>query len=132
MIFLPSITLVALTDKDIKGHMQALYKSMEGIEFGKTLLLSPRINGEGGNFIAWDEGGTNTIEGKSIELLGSIDAWNKAIIYELPKYIKTSHALLIHQDGHVINPHLWKDEWLELDYIGAPLPLPIYHYSYPN
>ena len=60
----------------------------------------------------------------------SIDEWNRKIIYDLPKYVDTSHALLIHQDGYVIHPELWKDEWLGLDYIGSPWPLPQDGYSY--
>ena len=56
MIKLSNISLVAMTDQKIKEHLSALSKSMEGIEFGKVLLLSPRIGDEGGDFTAWDEG----------------------------------------------------------------------------
>lgn len=59
-----------------------------------------------------------------------IDSWNKAIIYELHKYVETSHCLLIHEDGYVINPHLWNDDWMSLDFIGAPFPLPQDNFSY--
>jgi hypothetical protein len=60
----------------------------------------------------------------------SIEKWNEKIIKELPNYVQTSHALLIHADGWVIHPKCWKDEWLELDYIGSPFPLPTDDYSY--
>lgn len=101
---LPDITLVAVTDINIPAHWEALKKSSEGIEWGCVNLITPE--------------------------LGSIEAWNEYIIKDLYKYINTSHALLIHSDGYVINPHLWSDEWLELDYIGSPWSLPRDDYSY--
>lgn len=130
MIELPRVTLVALTDQNIEEHIEALCKSMQGIEFGRVLLLSPRIGDKGGNFISEEDEGL--IHGESIEPLGSIDAWNKAVIQELPKHIPPSHshAILIHHDGHIIHPHLWKDEWLEYDWCSSPWPLPQDDYSY--
>jgi hypothetical protein len=59
-----------------------------------------------------------------------IDSWNKAVIYDLPTYVDTTHAFLVHGDGYVKNPALWNPEWLNYDYIGAPWPLPIDSYSY--
>ena len=38
----------------------------------------------------------------------------------LHKIIKTDYMLGIHDDGFVINPHLWRNEFLDYDYIGAP------------
>lgn len=105
MLKLPDITLIALTNKDFGAHKHAVDKSCEGIEFGAVKII-------------WDERCT------------SIDEWNRKIIQELPNYVSTSHALLIHGDGYVIHPELWRDEWLSLDYIGAPWPLPTDNYSY--
>ena len=105
MVKLPDVTLIALTNKDFEGHKKAIDESCKGIEFGAVKII-------------WDE------------KCNSIDEWNKKIIKELPNYVDTSHALLIHADGYVINPDLWKDEWLGLDYIGAPWPMPQDEYSY--
>jgi len=104
-INIPDVTLIALTGVDFDAHQRAIKKSCEGIEFGAVKVI-------------WDEKCT------------SIDIWNEKIVYELRKYVDTSHALLIHSDGYVINPELWKDEWLELDFIGSPFPLPTDNYSY--
>lgn len=105
MIKIPEITLIALTNKDFEGHKYALDESSRGVDFGAIKLI-------------WDEKCT------------SIDEWNRKIIQDLHKYVDTSHALLIHADGYVINPHLWNPEWLTYDYIGAPWPMPIDDYSY--
>lgn len=105
MIKLPNVTLICLTNKDFEGHKKAINKSCEGIEFGAVKII-------------WDEKCT------------SIDEWNRKIIQDLYKYVDTTHALLIHADGYVINSELWNPEWMKLDYIGAPWPLPRDDYSY--
>lgn len=105
MLSLPSITLIALTGKDVAAHELAIAKSCEGIEWGAVKLI---------------------VDYK----LNSIDAWNKAVIYELWKYVDTDFCMLIHADGYVIRPDLWLDEFLDYDYIGAPWPMPTDTYSY--
>lgn len=105
MIKLPNITLVLLTNQDFQGAKQAVDISCQQIDFGGVKII-------------WDE------------KCNSIEEWNRKMIFDLPRYIDTSHALVIHQDGYVINPHLWRDEWLDLDFIGAPWPLPQDDYSY--
>lgn len=105
MLELPMITLCCLTNRDFEGHKKALDKSCEGINFGGVKLI-------------WDE------------KITSIDEWNRKIIYELWNYVDTEFALLIHADGYVINPLLWRDDFLDYDYVGAPWPLPQDEYSY--
>jgi len=105
MIEIPEITLICLTNKNIPEHEYAIEKSCEGIEFGAVKMI---------------------VDYKCT----SIDEWNRKIIQDLYKYVDTSHALLIHGDGYVINPHLWNPDWLKYDYIGAPFPLPTDDYSY--
>ncbi len=129
---LPDVTLICLTNKDFEGHKKALDKSCEGIEFGAVKLI-------------WDEKITN------------IDEWNYKIVFDLWKYVDTDYALLIHADGHVINPEIWNKRidvtpniakivdqyglnkwktyplgalWMHYDYVGAPWPLPQDDYSY--
>jgi len=107
MLKLPNVTLACLRGikYDNHAHWQALKKSSEEIEFGAILDIQ-------------------------LAEVTNIDSWNKAVIYELPKYINTSHCMFIHHDGYVIHPELWNPEWLDLDYIGAPFPLPQDDFSY--
>lgn len=107
MLKLPQVTLVAVTGFNYKTaeHKKAIELSCLGIEFGDVKLLQ-------------------------LESIKDINSWNKAVIYELPKYIETEFCLLIHADGYVINPSVWSKDWLNYDYIGAPWPLPRDDYSY--
>ena len=42
------------------------------------------------------------------------------VLTQLYKHVETSHALIVQHDGFILNPQLWDEAWLELDYIGAP------------
>lgn len=105
MLELPNITLIALTNRDFDGHKKAINESCKEINFGAVKLI-------------WDE------------KIDSIDEWNRKIIYELHNYVQTDYAMLIHADGYVVSPSLWRSEFLNYDYIGAPWPLPQDDYSY--
>ena len=100
-INLPDVTLIALSGLDYqsKEHAEALRKSCEGIEFGAVKYIQD-----------------NKIK--------NIEDWNRVVIYDLPKYVETSHALFLHADSHVIHPELWDNDWLGLDFIGSPWPEP--------
>lgn len=50
----------------------------------------------------------------------SIREYNRFMIEDLHKTVKTDFVMTVQMDGHIINPHLWKNEFLDYDYIGAP------------
>lgn len=104
---LPDVTLIVLGGIGYKQdeNAEAIKKSCEGIKFGAVKYIQ-------------------------LGKVTDIASWNEAVIFDLPKYVETSHCLFIHGDGYVINPQLWIKEWLDYDYIGAPWPLPQDNYSY--
>lgn len=55
-----------------------------------------------------------------IEPLNTLVMYSVFCLTKLYKYIKTSHVLIVQRDGFILNPQMFKMEWLELDYI-APL-----------
>lgn len=131
MLKLPNVTLVAMTGKDIEAHTLAITKSCKGLQWGAVKRIFPTNAEEKFAEGEWLLENDNLLKNTKGDFeIKNIDEWNNAIIYELPKYIETSYAFLIHADGYPINPHLWNPEWLELDYIGAPWPLPQDDYSY--
>ena len=54
--------------------------------------------------------------------MNNVDDYNCMIFQDLHKYFKTSHCLIVQADSFVVNSHLWKNEFLEYDYIGGPWP----------
>lgn len=105
MVHLPNVTLICLTGKDFEAHQVAVEYSCRDIDFGAVkIIYDAKIK--------------------------NIDDWNYKIIFELWKYVDTSHAMLIHPDGYIIHPEVWNPDWLLYDYIGAPWPMPNDSYSY--
>ena len=114
-ISLPNITLVTISSVNITGHLKALQYSSRYINFGEVLLLSDTDNDESSLY-------GSHIKHKKINKLSSKSDYSKFVVYELYKYINTEFCLIIQADGFVINPHLWQNQFLQYDYIGAPWP----------
>lgn len=105
MLKLPQITLCAIgSEKYRESQQKALDASCVGIEWGavKNIIVP-----------------TDTI-----------DEWNRAVVFDLGDYIDTEFALLVHPDGYVVHPEVWRDEFLDYDYVGAPWPMPTDDFSY--
>ena len=105
MLELPNCTLIALGTKNVEGMYHALEYSQRGIKWGAVKLIT-EIS------------------------CPTIDDWNRAIIYDLRRYVDTDFCMLVHPDGFVVHPESWRAEFLDYDYIGAPWPLPTDDYSY--
>jgi hypothetical protein len=120
MLKLENVTLIALTSVRLPQTIKALEYSCRGIKFGSVKLASDIKPDLLPDFIVHEY----------TERSSNIDEWNRNIIYNLSKHIETDYAILIHDDGFIVNPEAWRNEFLEYDYIGAPWPLPSDDYSY--
>ena len=120
MLKLPNVTLIALTSVKFEATIKALEYSCRGIEFGAVKIASHERPENLPDFITHEY----------TEKMSNIDEWNYAAIYNLGKHIDTEFCILIHDDGFIVNPESWRDEFLEYDYIGAPWPMPQDDYSY--
>jgi hypothetical protein len=117
---LPNITLLAWTSLNIENHLKALEYSCRGINFGKVKIVSPYKPNYLPEYIDWEE----------TTITNNVDEWCHDIIYKLGDHIDTEFMILVHDDGFIVNPDMWRDEFLEYDYIGAPWPLPRDEFSY--
>lgn len=106
-IELPNVTLIALSGLgyQTQENIEALRKSSEGIKWAAVKYVQ-------------------------LAHITDINSWNKAVIYDLWKYVDTEFCMFVHGDGYVINPELWNPDWLNYDFVGAPWPLPKDDYSY--
>jgi hypothetical protein len=111
MINLPEVTLLQLNCVDPVIGVKAMHYSSKDINFGKKILLSHEIP-------------NNLTDDITFYQIPKLDHSNisRFRFEELYKYIQTEYYLSIQTDGFVINPHLWTDEFLQYDYIGAPWP----------
>lgn len=111
MLSLNNVTLVSVTSVNVERTIRALEFSTKEINFGNVILLTDK-----------DVSSSNlkTIKIETLDYIG----YSKFIVYNLHKYINTDFALIIQDDGFVINPNKWDDVFLNYDYIGAPFPIP--------
>jgi hypothetical protein len=108
---LPNVTLLAATSVEIEQHQISLKISSQNIEFGAIKLLSSSL----------PEKKYSDIEYVSVTPMDRYDQ-NQFMVDDLHKYFETSHCLYVQADSFVVNADLWKEEFLEFDYIGAPWP----------
>lgn len=120
MIELNNITLVLMSSVDIENSISALIESCKKIKFNSVKFISHIRPASLPDFIEFNY----------IDPITSIDQYSFNMIYKLSNYINTDFAITCQSDGFIVNPHLWKDEFLNYDYIGAPFALPSDSYSY--
>lgn len=47
--------------------------------------------------------------------------YNKWCLHNLSDYVTTDFCLLFQDDGFPLNPDMWRDEFYDYDYVGAPI-----------
>jgi Protein of unknown function (DUF5672) len=104
---LPDVTLVAVDTVAHELTRMAVQQCLEHVDFGEVLIFSD----------------------KPIKVAGArrqrCEATNKEALLqfrwtEAPQFIRTSHYLIIEWDSWIIDPGMWRPEFLDCDYIGAP------------
>lgn len=106
---LNNITIVCFSGTSSEQAVRSIKYSTRNILFNKKIVFS---HTEPKNL-------SDNIQFEYIEQL-THHTYSKFILHELYKYIDTDFCLLTHDDGFIINPHLWDDNFLVYDYIGAP------------
>ena len=112
VVELPQVTLVIIDTKAHEQTSSAVSRTFTQIQPGWLLWYSnnqPLVK-------------PGTASWRYIPSLLSIEDYNDLLWNFVPKEIKTSHALIMQYDGWVLNGSLWKNDWLQYDYIGAPWP----------
>ena len=106
---LPQITLVAMTSVNIKETIQAMEYSMRGIEFGDAVLITHKK----------PIGLPKNIRYSHTSELTDIDAFNYKMVYELGDHIHTDYAMIVHADGFIVHPEMWRDAIASVDNGGC-------------
>lgn len=61
-------------------------------------------------------------EKKIILSINNLIDYNTFMVEKINEFVKTDYVMIVQSDGFITNPHLWKNEFLNYDYIGAPWP----------
>lgn len=110
---LDSVTLCCVDTRNPAQAVQGMLACMRHCTFGRALFIGP----PGTNALDLQAHG---IEFHEIEPLRSVEDYSGFMLRELSDHIHTSHALVVQWDGFVVNPAAWRDDFLSVDYIGAP------------
>lgn len=108
MIELPQITVIIVDTLNYSQAIYAIKKTLEQIKPAKVVWFTDRT------FDLAD------VEIRHIAPLKSKADYSRFIIKGLAQAFETSHCLVIQHDGYVLDGSVWKPEFLNYDYIGAP------------
>ena len=124
MLSLPKVTLLAIDCYKPERTVMAMRFSTRWVKFGAVILLTdtkkhPHIN-------PWEEG-VQIHHIEESDRMQEISQGHKTPVdYEMdvlrrpPEFVRTGHVLFMEWDSAVLNPLAWNNEWIKLDFIGAP------------
>ena len=110
MLKLPSVTLVMIETREHELARLAVEDCLRVAEFGDVLILTDQPKHfpfKGCRF-------------HSVPDFPDKLGWARSMWYDVPPLLRTSHMLGIQWDSWVIDPAMWRDEFLNYAYIGAP------------
>lgn len=105
MLELPSVTLVAINTVAHELSDMAVAECTSRANFGDIKVFTNRHGVQNGIYI---------------EPFNDLVHAGQFTTYDLPNYIKTKHVLFIHWDSWIIDPSMWRPQFLDYDYIGPP------------
>jgi hypothetical protein len=119
MINLKRVTLFTILGNEKESFKENNYiinkiinSSTSKIKFGKIKVLSAQKN------LSFDNDKVELIYINPM----SLRDYNFFMVKELNNFIDTDYVLSFQNDGFILNPELWNNDFLNYDYIGAPWP----------
>lgn len=116
MLSLPTVTLITVcTTRDHDEAAHAMTRSQRGVDFRNVVVLTDR-----------PEAFKSVLRCEIIEIPPFADhkdlcPWFLTESHKVILPLIGSHLLSIHYDGFLVNPDAWEPEFLDYDYIGAPM-----------
>jgi len=114
MLKLPGVTLCCVDTRLPRLALDAMNICMGKVEFGDAVLFTCPNHG-----LVDVPGNVRVIE---LSDINSIEAYSHFLLKGMGPYLHTPHMLIVQWDGYVIDPGMWRDDFLKMDYIGAVWP----------
>lgn len=113
MLNLSSVTLLCVETRDPKLAEWAIERCLQGVQFAKVILFTDleRIDTR-----------QPGIEYVQAPVINNTNDYSLFLLQEIEPYVQTSHALVIQWDSFITHPQLWREEFLQYDYIGPVWP----------
>lgn len=110
---LPEVTLVAASSMALTATIRALRKCLAQVRPADAILFSDIDPPQA------DLAGIRHVRTAKMERR---EAYSQFILKELPGHIETDFALCVQWDGYILDARNWTEEFLTVDYVGAPWP----------
>lgn len=112
---LKNVTLFCFDGREEIQERTSLYRSIFGYMMDRVDFYDVKF------FSTFDFkfAGVNVINTRPV----NIGYYSEFCIKRLKHYVESEYCLIFQDDGFILNPHLWENEFFEYDYIGAPWPL---------
>lgn len=131
---LPNVTLVMVETREHTLARMAIEDCLKVAEFGDVLLLTDQPFEFGPHHAdrVYDDQtksdlakGITTIGGRPVRFHFVPDwpdklGWSHSWWFDVPPLLRTSHTLNIQWDSWIWKPEMWREDFLDYDYIGAP------------
>lgn len=114
MLKLPQVTLCCVDTRLPQMALDAMKICMAQAQFAHALLFTCPNHG-----LKNVPPEITIVELNSIR---SIEDYSHFLLKCMGPYLHTSHMLIVQWDGYVVDPDMWRTEFLEADYIGAVWP----------
>lgn len=110
MLNLPDVTLVLIETREHELAKLALEDCERRAAFGDVLVFTDRP----AMFIRADRRVITVPDWPEKK------GWSQCSWYDVSPHLRTSQTLYIQWDSWIVDPSMWRDEYLEYDLIGAP------------
>ena len=109
MLHLPDVTLVMTETREHELAQLAVRDCLRLVKFGDVLIFTDQPK--------WFDG-----QGRIIEVPDwpTKQGWCAHNMHGIAPHLRTSHTLGVQWDSWITDPEMWRDEYLEYDYIGGP------------
>ncbi|AWW43986.1 hypothetical protein G6680_04610 [Polynucleobacter paneuropaeus] len=113
MLNLSSVTLICVETRDPKLAEWAIARCLQGVQFARVILFTDLER------IDTRQPGIEYVQAPVIK---NTKDYSFFLLHGIEPYVQTSHALVIQWDSFITHPDLWREEFLEYDYIGPVWP----------
>lgn len=109
---LPEVTLVAASSKALAATVRALRQCLTQVRPADAILftdVSPPAGVAGLRFVKTEE-------------MEDRRAYSRFMLKGLARHVETDFALCVQWDGYILDARNWSEDFLSVDYVGAPWP----------
>lgn len=111
LLHLADVTLVCVDTRTPELAVAAMQQCQQQVRFADALLFTDP---------AWLPRVPSGIRGLPLQI-DSVPAYSAFMLRGLLPHISTSHLLVVQWDGYLLDAAQWNPQFLQFDYIGAPL-----------